>query len=49
MFTWPIFAFDRLQSSLLKTLESLFNPPSPLPPDFIEIGYAKVSYDTFLD
>jgi hypothetical protein len=27
-----------------KALESLFDPP-----DFIEIGYAKVSYDTFLD
>jgi hypothetical protein len=29
-------------------LESLFDPPST-PPDFIEIGYLKVSYDTFLD
>jgi hypothetical protein len=29
-------------------LESLFDPPST-PPDFIEIGYLKVSYDTFID
>jgi hypothetical protein len=42
------FAFGRLQSSLPKALESLFDPPST-PPDFIEIGYSKVSYDTFLD
>jgi hypothetical protein len=46
-----IFAFGRLQSSLPKALESLFDPPPlhPTPPDFIEIGYSKVSYDTFLD
>jgi hypothetical protein len=43
-----LFAFGRLQSSLPKALESLFDPPST-PPDFIEIGYSKVSYDTFLD
>jgi hypothetical protein len=46
-----LFAFGRLQSSLPKALESLFDPPHPpsTPPDFIEIGYSKVSYDTFLD
>jgi hypothetical protein len=43
-----LFAFGRLQSSLPKALESLFDPPPSTPPDFIEIGYSKVSYDTFL-
>jgi hypothetical protein len=41
-------AFGRLQSSLPKALESLFDQPST-PWDFIEIGYLEVSYDTFLD
>jgi hypothetical protein len=45
----PIFAFGRLQSSLPKALESLFDPPPSSPQDFIEISYSKVSYDTFLD
>jgi hypothetical protein len=42
-----IFAFGRQESSLPKALESLFDPT--LPPDFIEIGYSKVFYDTFID
>jgi hypothetical protein len=43
------FAFGRLQSSLPKALESLFDPPPSTPRDFNEIGYLKGFYDTFLD
>jgi hypothetical protein len=44
--SYTFFAFGRLQSSLPKALESLFDPPPLPPPDFINIGCLKAFCDT---